>query len=130
MEADKESKCPSEIPPPVAPRPTEIPRPLVPISHQGKIELPEGKGTDQEEIPIDTPEYEEIIFDATEYDKIPHNRIEIVKNEMDNPNIRHGTPHPGIPIQPPHVTAMKAESSRRPVRRLTVILTSTLYLII
>ncbi len=125
MEADKEWKCPTEIPPPVTPRPTEIPRPLVPGSHQGNIELPEGKGTDHEEIPIGMPEYEEIIFDETEYEQIPYDRIQDVKNEMVNPNIRHGTPDSGIPIQPPHVTAMKAVSSRRPVRKLVVILTST-----
>ncbi len=125
MEADRK---PSKIPQPVILCPNNIPPPVTPSPHPGEIESPEGEGTDYEEIPIGIPEYAEILFDGAEYDGIPCDKIEGVKNEMDNPPIWHGTPSPGNPIQPLHVFVMEAVSSQRLVRRRTAILTSTLVL--
>ncbi len=116
----------TETPPPVAPRPIET-LPLAARPRPNKSDSSEGEGTHYEEIPNDGPEYEYIPFDRRgENDEIERDRIE-VKIEKDGSRIRSGIPLPSIPTQPPPVTAMKAVSSRRrlPVRRRTVILTST-----
>ena len=98
MEAGKEAKRPTEIPPsvtlcptatpPPVIRPNEIPPPVTRRPHRGKIESSEGNYV---KIHMGIPEYEEILPDVTEYEEIACHRIEVVKNETDNPPIRHAT---------------------------------------
>ncbi len=136
METEKEPKRPSNIPqpvtlrstatpPPLTLRPNEIPPPVTPRPRPSKIESPASEETDCKDIPMGISEYEEIRFVGTECEKIASDRTEDVQNEMDNPPINHGIPHPAARIQPWHVSDRKAASSKRSVRISIVILTST-----
>ncbi len=102
---NRPTMSPTEIPTLVTQRPTEKPSPVT--------QCPTEKPSPVTQCPTEIPP------------PVPPRPLEM-EIELDNPPIRHGALHTGILIQAGNVTAMKAVSSKIPVRKRTVILMSTL----